>query len=108
VSIAKSGFHDSGGMILQMPNFCASGLILLMYSNGSFHSSSVGQYVGASSNPNGRFFFVTGSGCAVDRPRRSTDMRSSGGLFIALKVIGGLGGWPFGSAEPAFGLPFPF
>ena len=48
VSIAKGGFHESGGMILQIPYRCASGLILRMYSNGSFQSSSVGRYVGAS------------------------------------------------------------
>lgn len=30
VSIAKSGFQESGGMILQMPKFLASGVILRM------------------------------------------------------------------------------
>lgn len=42
VSIAKSGFHESGGMTLQIPKAFASGVILRMYSIGSFHSSSVG------------------------------------------------------------------
>jgi hypothetical protein len=51
VSIANSGFHESGGMILQIPYFDASGEIFFMYSNGSLNSSSVGLYVGASSRP---------------------------------------------------------
>lgn len=58
MSIAKSGFHESGGMILQSPNFEASGLILRMYSKGSFHSASVGRYEGASCSPKGRLRFV--------------------------------------------------
>lgn len=51
VSIAKSGFHESGGIILQIPNCDASGAIFFIYSNGSLNSSSVGLYVGASCNP---------------------------------------------------------
>jgi hypothetical protein len=65
VSIAKSGFHDSGGMILQRPYFRASGEIFRIYSTGSFHSSSVGWYVRASCKPCGRFFFFSGSRQAV-------------------------------------------
>lgn len=43
VSMAKSGFHEAGGMILQIPNWEASGVIFFIYSSGSRHSSSVGQ-----------------------------------------------------------------
>lgn len=51
VSIAKSGFQVSGGIILQMPNCEASGAILLIYAYGSLNSSAVGRYVGASCKP---------------------------------------------------------
>jgi len=93
VSIAKSGFHESGGIILQSPYCLASGEILRMYSIGSFHSSSVGQYVGASGRSCGRLFFFTGSLTAVGCPRRSTDVRSSGALVNELSGFGGLVGW---------------
>ena len=56
VSIAKSGFHVSGGMILQIPNLLASGAIFFIYSKGSLNSSSVGRYVGASCKPYSRIF----------------------------------------------------
>jgi hypothetical protein len=92
VSMAKGGFHESGGMILHMPYWRASGEILRMYSKGSFHSSSVGRYVGASWRPWGRFFFLTGSGHSVGWPRRSTVERSRGGLIRELRGVGGLVG----------------
>jgi hypothetical protein len=93
VSIAKSGFHESGGIILQMPYCEASGAIFLTYSRGSRHSSSVGQYVGASDMPCGRDFFFNGSRTAVGCPRRSTEVRSKGALVIELSGICGFVGW---------------
>lgn len=93
VSMAKSGFHDSGGTILQIPYLLASGLIFLMYSMGSFHSASVGQYVGASGRSCGRHFFLTGSLGAVGWSLRSTEERSRGALVMALRDFGGFVGW---------------
>lgn len=104
VSIAKSGFHESGGMTLQMPYFLASGVILRMYSTGSFHSSSVGWYTGASSSSYMRLVFLTGSFTAVGWPRRSTDERSSGRLIMLLNGCWGCTVLPFWVAGGVFVL----
>lgn len=93
VFIAKSGFHESGGMILQRPYWLASGEILRMYSMGFFHSSSVGWYVGASCSPCSLSFFTTGSLHAVGWPRLSTEDRSRGGLVMELRGFWGFVGW---------------
>jgi len=96
VSIAKSGFHDSGGTILQMPYSLASGAILRINSIGSFHSSSVGWYVGASSRPCGLDFFGGGLLPLLAPSRRSTVERSKDALFIALRGVCAACGWyPF-------------
>lgn len=97
VSIAKSGFHESGGIILQIPYCEASGEIFFIYSKGSLNSSSVGLYVGASCKPCGRIFLVV-SRLAVGCPLLSTLVRSKGGDFIALKGSG--------AAAGLFALPF--
>lgn len=64
-----------------------------MYLNGFFHSSSVGRYIGASSRPCGRLFFLIGSRQAVGWPRRSTDERLRGALVLALKGVWEFVGW---------------
>lgn len=80
-------------MTLQMPKRDASGLILRRNSDGSRHSSSVGQYVGASSRPCGRSFLTTGSRTAVGWPRRSTEVSSRGALDRELRGVCGFMGW---------------
>lgn len=88
VSMAKAGFHPSGGMILAIPYLLASGAIFLMYSNGSRNSSSVGLKVGASCRPCGRtllFVSRTAKGC----PRLSTVDMSRGGARRRLKGMCG-------------------
>jgi hypothetical protein len=86
VSIAKSGFQLSGGMILQMPYFDASGVIFLIYWNGSMNSSSVGLYVGASCSPNGRIFLGI-SRVVIGCPLRSTLVKSIGAERRALRGV---------------------
>lgn len=91
MSIAKSGFQESGGIILQIPNFDASGAIFFIYSKGSLNSSSVGLYVGASCSPWGRIFFVD-SRLAVACPLLSTLVKSRGRECIALRGSGAAAG----------------
>lgn len=81
-------------MILQMPYWDASGLILFIYSRGSCHSSAVGRYVGASEMPCGLLAFLTGSRVAVGWPRRSTDVKSRAALDMALSGIVPFGWYP--------------
>lgn len=73
-------------MILIIPYFLPSGVILRKYSIGSRNSSSVGMYVGASLIPNIRLVLVL-SGRSVGCPRRSTVDRSSGSARRALNGI---------------------
>ena len=88
---------------MQMPYSCACVEMLLMYVNGSRHSSSVGKYVGASVMPLGRLFgWFVGSRYSVGCPLRSTEVRSRAALDKELKgtlVLAGLkpfaGGFPF-------------
>lgn len=84
VSMAKSGFHPSGGMTFAMPYFRPSGAILRKYSIGFLNSSSVGLNVGASCNPCGRDGFESVSLNSVGCPRRSTVLRSRGSACRAL------------------------
>ena len=88
VSMAKSGFQLSGGIILHSPYLLASGAILLINSIGFLNSSSDGRYVGASCKPCGRSF-LSSSGACVLSPRRSTWPRFSGADLRALRGIGG-------------------
>jgi hypothetical protein len=84
VSMAKSGFHPSGGIIFAMPYFRPSGAIFRMYSIGFLNSSSVGLNVGASCSPCGRDGFESVSLDSVGCPRRSTVLRSRGSAWRAL------------------------
>lgn len=100
VSIAKSGFQLSGGMILHSPYLLASGAIFLMYSIGFLNSFSVGLYVGASCTPCGRSL-LGGSRTSVRSPRLSTVARFSRSDFRALRGIGGfLGSDPLAALCP--------
>jgi hypothetical protein len=101
VSIAKPGFQLSGGIILQMPNFEASGAIFFIYWKGSLNSSIVGRYVGASCRPCGRILLVV-SRLAVGWPLLSTLDRSSGADFMALRCTG----FGAGVKELPFAAPF--
>lgn len=76
VSTAKSGFQESGGMILQMPNLLALGAMLRMYSIGSRNSASVGLYVGASRSP--YCLDLAGGSRLAGSPLRSTVRMSRG------------------------------
>lgn len=88
---------------MQIPKSFASGVIFRRYSKGSFHSSSVGRYVGASWRPCGRLSFVF-SLTAVGCPRRSTDVRSKAVLESELRGVCGLFGWY--PLELTFGFGF--
>lgn len=109
VLIASAGFQLSGGIILQMPYLLPSVLILRIYSIGSRNSSSVGRKVGASDNPNKRFFF--GSSLGRPRcPRLGTVDKSRGSARLALSGMAWLlpDGGPFKvpGAEMTGVLPF--
>ena len=84
--MANGGFQLSGGMILTMPNFCASSRMLWMYWTGSLNCSEVGRYVGASCKPNMRFG-LGGWLIGAPWPLRSTVARSNGCALRALKGI---------------------
>lgn len=84
---------------MQIPYCEASGEIFFMYSKGSLNSSSVGLYVGASSNPCGRIFLLV-SRLAVGCPLLSTLVSSSGADFMALSGCG--------AAAGLFALLMPF
>lgn len=88
VSIAKSGFQPSGGIILHIPYLRPSGAIFLMYSMGSRNSSSVGLKVGASCNPCGRILLFD-SLAARGWPFLSTVDISRGRARRALKGMCG-------------------
>jgi len=106
VSIANSGFQESGGMILQIPYFDASGAIFFIYSNGSLNSSSVGLYVGASCNPCGRVFLLV-SRLAVGWPLLSTLVMSNGWARRALSgsaAAAGLFALPLTNSFPRDGV----
>jgi hypothetical protein len=91
VSIAKSGFQESGGIILAIPYCEACGAIFLIYAKGSLNSSSVGLYVGASCKSCGLIFLLL-SRLAVICPLRSTLLMSRGSECIALKGSGATAG----------------
>lgn len=79
-----------------------SGAIFLIYSIGSLNSSSVGQNVGASCNPNRRPDFDT-SRASFGAPLRSTVERHKGWALRALK---GIVIFPFCDAPlPGNGIP---
>lgn len=102
VSMAKVGFHPSGGMILAIPYLAPSGAILRMYSMGSLNSSSVGLKVGASGMLCKRFLLLI-SGAAFFCPLRSTVDRSRGAERRALSGIGTLLLCVVGATEPDVG-----
>lgn len=76
VSMAKSGFQLSGGMILQMPYLLALSKMLRIYAIGSRNSASVGLNVGASGSPCG--LVLVGGSRLEGWPLRSTVRISSG------------------------------
>jgi hypothetical protein len=86
-SIAKSGSHPVGGMILHIPYLLALSYMLSIYTIGSRNSSSVGVKVGASISPCG---LLLGGGSRVKEFLRSTVLISRGAARRALYgIVGG-------------------